>query len=256
MNKPQENNELQKNEENSNNNFNEFNFILNRSESVDKLKHINNKVKEIDYTYSSEDNYSDEILYYLTQRIDKINQYKYNYSLNNSNSNFKIYNVIYTNDIDAFYQYELIKKEVHNHKKAFNVHEHRKISFGEENRQMHRRKFHNNNSNTNNFHIKKYNERRNSSVGMNHRFFEEKRNRNKVKIGGILEFDNNNKIDDSNDLDMNNNESGSDINKSMDNIISSGIFGIKRQNHFFNKGLSSYQPFNKVETKNYKEDND
>ena len=64
---------------------------------------------------------------------------------------------------------------------------------------------------------------------MNHRFFEEKRNRNKVKIGGILEFDNhNNNIDDSNDLDMNNNENGSGTNRSMDNIISSEIFGIKR----------------------------
>ena len=92
---------------------------------------------------------------------------------------------------------------------------------------------------------------------MNHKFFEEKRNRNKVKIGGILEFDNhNNSIDDSNDLDMNNSENGSGTNRSMDNIISSEIFGIKRSNNFFNKGLSSYQPSNKVENKNYKEDND
>ena len=70
------------NKENENNSMDEFNFILNRSEKIIKMKNINNKVKEINYTFSSEENYSDEILNYLTQTIDKINQYKYNLSLN------------------------------------------------------------------------------------------------------------------------------------------------------------------------------
>ena len=77
MEKSKDNNLSNINEEKENNSMDEFNFILNRSEKIIKIKNINNKVKEINYTFSSEENYSDEILNYLTQTIDKINQYKF-----------------------------------------------------------------------------------------------------------------------------------------------------------------------------------
>ena len=153
----------------------DFKFILERSETIDKIKSIDNKVKEINYTYTSESDFSDEILYYLTQKIDKINQYKHNLALANSNSknNFKITNINFTTEIDALNQYECIKNEVHYNQKAFNVHEHRKIPYEEENRQNFRRRFNDNKfSNNNNYN------KRNASVDVSYRYRKEDSQKN------------------------------------------------------------------------------
>ena len=235
MKKPEENDLLQikKTDINNDDDLEEFNFILKRSENVVKINHVNNKVKEIDYTYSSNDNYSDEIVYYLTQKIDKINQYKYNKFLNNSNNNFKIFNVNYTTDIDIFYQYELSKREVHYNQKSFNVHEHRKIPYEEENRQLHRRQ----NPSSNNFYANElqkhiYNNRRNASVDDKNRFFdEEEKNKDKIKIGEIPEFINNNST--INNLHYLNDEKGDDTNRNLDNINIRGHLGNKLRKSFF-----------------------
>ena len=234
MKKPEENDLLQikKRDVNNDEDLEEFNFILKRSENVVKINHVNNKVKEIDYTYSSNNNYSDEIVYYLTQKIDKINQYKYNKFLNNSNNNFKIFNINYTTDIDVFYQYELSKREVHYNQKSFNVHEHRKIPYEEENRQLHRRQ----NLDNNKFYANKlekhiYNNRRNASVDDKNRFFgEEEKNKDKIKIGEIPEFINNNTISNLNYL---NDEKGDDTNRNLDNINIRGHLGNKIRKIFF-----------------------
>ena len=81
-----ENSNILKNKSNTND-LDDFSFILNRSEKIDKIINIDNHVIKLDYTYTSESNYSDEVLYYLTQTIDKVNQFKYNNSINNTNSN-------------------------------------------------------------------------------------------------------------------------------------------------------------------------
>lgn len=247
MKKYEENKLSTSNKEEIINNSDEFNFILNRSENVIKINHINNKVKKINYTYSSKENYSDEILYYLTQKVDKINQYKYNHSLNNSNNNFKIYNINYKTDIDVFYEYELTKKELYNHKHAFNVHEHRKIPYEEENRQLNRRKFYNNNNiYQNKYHKYNYNNRRNASVDVYKSFNdeEEEKNINKVKLGGIPEFINNNRNEyKEKNLHIINDHFKDEVNRSMDDINIRGYPRIKKNNLFYNDEITSYNPF-------------
>ena len=140
-----ENSNILKNKSNTND-LDDFSFILNRSEKIDKIINIDNHVIKLDYTYTSESNYSDEVLYYLTQTIDKVNQFKYNNSINNTNSNnnFQIYNSNYIKNIDVSFQYESLKRDVYNNPKAFNIHEHRKIPYEEEKRENQRRRFHNN----------------------------------------------------------------------------------------------------------------
>ena len=59
--------EENKNEKASENSLKDFEFILNRSKNIKKIVEIDNPVKIIDYTYTREEPYSDEILYYLTQ---------------------------------------------------------------------------------------------------------------------------------------------------------------------------------------------
>ena len=250
MKKTEDNRAQQIKAEKNNNDSNEFNFILKRSENVVKIKNINNKVKKLDYTFSSEENYSDEVLDYLTQTIDKKNQYKYNNFLNNSNNNFIIYNTNYLNDIDAYYQYELIKREIHNNQKAFNVHEHRKIPYEEQNRQLYRRTFNSNNNNyyKNQSHRYNYKNRRNASVNLYNRVNEEEdRNRDRVRVGGIPEFTNNNNHN--HNFHNVNDEYEYNGNRSMDNI-----FGEEKRRNFGNHGLTSYIPFHKGKIKNFKED--
>ena len=66
---------------------------MNRSKNIGKIIDIKSQIKHLDYKYTREESYSDDILYYLTQLNDKINQYKYNTFLSNSNqnSNFLLY---------------------------------------------------------------------------------------------------------------------------------------------------------------------
>jgi hypothetical protein len=255
MKKTEDNRAQQIKAEKNNNDSNEFNFILKRSENVVKIKNINNKVKKLDYTFSSEENYSDEVLDYLTQTIDKKNQYKYNNFLNNSNNNFIIYNANYLNDIDAYYQYELIKREIHNNQKAFNVHEHRKIPYEEQNRQLYRRTFNNNNNNYYKNQTNRYNykNRRNASVNSYYRVNEEEdRNRDRVRVGGIPEFTNNNNHN--HNFHISNEEYEDNRNRSMDNINYRENFGNKKRRNFGNHGLTSYMPFREEKIKNFKED--
>ena len=254
MKKIQENNLLQTKEQNNNNYMDEFNFILNRSEKIFKIKNINNKVKEINYTYSSTENYSDEILNYLTQTIDKANQYKYNHSLNdsNSNNNFKIYNTDYITDIDAFYQYELAKRKIHYNKKAFNVHENRKIPYEEQNRQFHRRNFNDRNYQNNHYNNNNNNNRRNYSVDIYKRGMNEgKGYSNKEKVGGIPEFRKNDDINNMNEI--NNNYQDHDRNQSLDRInFGNNFHNINRQK-FFRPGLISYNNSYVVRKNNFNE---
>ena len=248
MKKTEDNRAQQTIAEKNNNDTDEFDFILKRSENIVKIKNINNKVKKLDYTFSSEENYSDEILNYLTQTIDKKNQYKYNNFLNNSNNNFIIYNTNYLNDIDVFYQYELVKREIHNNQKAFNVHEHRKIPYEEQNRQLYRRTFNSNNNNyyKNQTHRYNYKNRRNASVNSYNRVNEEEdRNRDRVRVGGIPEFTNNNNHN--HNFHNANDEYEYNGNRSMDNI-----FGEEKRRKFNNHGLISYIPFHKGKIKNFK----
>ena len=248
---------MEKKEEYKNDDLDEFKLILERSETIDKIKNINNPVKKFDYNYSSEADYSDDISYYLAQTIDKINQCKYISSLNNSNpnNNFKIYNINYTTDIDAYSQYESKKLEVYYNKKAFNVHEHRKIPYEEENRQFHRQRYNNDNNffhNNRNQKYNNYNNKRNLSVDINNRFRnKENNNEDKVKVGGIPEFRNHN----DNNLYSNreNRVSKDDRNNSLDKInIKETI--INKRIYSNNDGLTSYNPFHKPEKKYYKED--
>ncbi len=246
---------MEKKEESKNSDFNEFNFILNRSETIDKIKNINIPIKQFNYSYSSESDYSDNILYYLTQTIDKINQYKYISSLNNSNqnNNFKIYNTNYTTEIDAYFQYESKKLEIYYNQKAFNVHEHRKIPYEEENRQFHRKKYNNKDF----FHINKnleynYNYKRNLSVDVNNRFNKKNNNNiDKVKVGGIPEFRNNN--DNSLYTNREDKESKDKLNKSLDKINIKGTF-LNKKIYSINDGLTTYDPFHTFEKKYFKED--
>ena len=221
----------------------DFKFILDRSETIDKIKSIDNKVKEINYTYTSESDFSDEILYYLTQKIDKINQYKHNLAVTNSNSksNFKITNISFTTEIDELNQYESIKNEVHYNQKSFNVHEHRKIPYEEEDRQNFRRRFNNNRFSHNN-NDDNYN-KRNASVDVSYRHRREDSQKN---YGGRFHNFNYNIPRQARDY-------------SNEQRRSMGATHIGRFNGYknsYNNNLITYNPFRKNLRKNYEDDNE
>ena len=221
----------------------DFKFILDRSETIDKIKSIDNKVKEINYTYTSESDFSDEILYYLTQKIDKINQYKHNLALTNSNSksNFKITNMNFTTEIDALNQYESIKNEVHYNQKSFNVHEHRKIPYEEEDRQNFRRRFNNNRFSHNN-NDDNYN-KRNASVDVSYRHRREDSQKN---YGGRFHNFNYNIPRQARDYS----------NEQRRSMGATHIDRFNRYNNSYNNNLIAYNPFRKNLRKNYEDDNE
>ena len=241
---------MENKEQNNKNELNDFKFILERSETIDKIKIIDNKVKEINYTYSSESDFSDEILYYLTQKIDKINQYKYNLSLKNlsSKNNFKITNVNYTTEINAINQYEYIKKKVHYNPKAFNVHEHRKIPYEEENRQNFRRKFNNNkfSYNNNNFHRNNNYNKRNASVDVSYRYRKEEsqKNMNEKFHNFRNELNNNN-------IKSPGREHSYEQRKSVNTTHIGRFDGNKNS---YNNNLTTYNPFIKSLKKDFEDD--
>lgn len=246
---------MEKKEQNDNKELNDFNFILERSETIDKINIIDNKVKEINYTYLSESDFSDEILYYLTQKIDKINQYKYNLSLKNlsSKNNFKITNVNYTTEIDAINQYEYIKKNVHYNPKAFNVHEHRKIPYEEENRQNFRRKFNNNkfsyNNNNNNFYRNNNYNKRNASVDVSYRYRKEENQKNmNEKFHNFRNELNNNYIS---LLKSPHREHSYEQRK---NLNASHIGGFDGNKNSYNNNLTTYNPFIKNLKNDFEDD--
>ena len=229
---------MDKNAQNVHSELDDFKFILERSETIDKIKSIDNKVKEINYTYTSESDFSDEILYYLTQKIDKINQYKHNLALANSNSknNFKITNINFTTEIDALNQYECIKNEVHYNQKAFNVHEHRKIPYEEENRQNFRRRFNDNKfSNNNNYN------KRNASVDVSYRYRREDSQKN---LGERFNNFNYNIQRQSRDYSY-------EPRRSIDATHISRFNGNKNS---YNNNLTTYNPFRKSLKKNFEDD--
>ena len=221
----------------------DFKFILDRSETIDKIKSIDNKVKEINYTYTSESDFSDEILYYLTQKIDKINQYKHNLALTNSNSksNFKITNISFTTEIDELNQYESIKNEVHYNQKSFNVHEHRKIPYEEEDRQNFRRRFNNNRFSHNN-NDDNYN-KRNASVDVSYRHRREDSQKN---YGGRFHNFNYNIPRQARDYS----------NEQRRSMGATHIDRFNRYNNSYNNNLIAYNPFRKNLRKNYEDDNE
>ena len=231
----------------------EFDFILKRSKNINKIKIIDNPVKKIDYTYSREESYSDENLYYIKQLIDKINQTKYNYSLNNPNlnSNFQIFNYNYTNEIDAFFEYEFLKNEIHNSKKAYNVHEHRKVPYDKEIMNGKRRNtkfFEGNKNNTfKKINFNNINNRRSISYDKynNNQFRHNSltdvdKNKDKIPIGVNKEFKGN--CYDNDDSD-----------NSMDNINEKNKRRYKKRKDYCS-GLTTYDPFPKKKKKKYKED--
>ena len=246
-----ENSNILKNRSSTNDldDLDDFSLILNRSGKIDKIINIDNHVIKLEHTYTSESNYSDEVLYYLTQTIDKVNQFKYNNSINNTNSNnnFQIYNSNYIKNIDVSFQYELLKRDIYNNPKAFNIHEHRKIPYEEEKRETQRRRFHNNQF----FHKKnsKYNYKNNRNPSFDYH----EKNRDKVKIGRIPEFmdNNNNAFTDSQNEEIENNR-----NKSSDRINYNGYFGNNRRKNLYNDDITSYNPFQKSKVKNFQEDDD
>ena len=221
----------------------DFKFILDRSGTIDKIKSIDNKVKEINYTYTSESDFSDEILYYLTQKIDKINQYKHNLALTNSNSksNFKITNINFITEIDALNQYESIKNEVHYNQKSFNVHEHRKIPYEEEDRQNFRRRFNNNRFSHNN-NDDNYN-KRNASVDVSYRHRREDSQKN---YGGRFHNFNYNIPRQARDYS----------NEQRRSMGATHIDRFNRYNNSYNNNLIAYNPFRKNLRKNYEDDNE
>lgn len=241
------------NDNSSKNTLKEFEFILNRSKNINKIVEIDNPVKKIEYSYTREENYSDEILYYLTQLTDKINQTKYNLSLNstNYNSNFHIYDLNYTTEIDIFYQYELFKNDIHNNSKSYNVHEHRKVPFENEIKNGKRRIYQNFEEKNNYF--KKINANRRSETYdkyykkpiKNNSLTDNDKNEDKVLLGEIKEFKDNN---------IENEDSDSDI--SMDIAIEKKKKRYKkRKRKEYCEGLTTYDPFHKKKKKSYKEDN-
>ena len=230
-----------------------FEFILNRSKKILKKKEINEPIKIINYTYTREESYSDDIIFYLTQLNDKINQQKYKYFLSNLNqkSNFQVYNMNLTTDIDVFYNYEYFKNEMNNNEKAYNLHEHRKIPFEAENTHGRRRTYKNPEENkfkkiNNNYnHKKSVSVDRNNYKNFRSNFLsDEDKNKDKVMVGGINEFK----------KEKNNyNEDNEDI--SMDNIYSNKNNSKKyKKRKDYCSGLTSYDPFRKKKKKKYKED--
>ena len=228
---------MEANETINNKDLDDFKFILARSETIDKIKLVDNKVKQLNYTYSSESDFPDEILYYLTQKIDKINQYKYNLLLANSSSkNFKITNVNFTTEIDALNQYDFIKNEVHYNQKAFNVHEHRKIPYEEENRQNFRRRFHDNrfsnnynhNFNKSNNNYNRYN-KRNASVDVSHRYRKEESKKNMGERNHNF------------NIKRDNRGYSNEERRSSENQHKSGFFN--KNYNSYNNELTAYNPF-------------
>ena len=230
----------------SQNSLKDFEFILNRSKNIGKIIDIKSQIKHLDYKYTREESYSDDILYYLTQLNDKINQYKYNTFLSNSNqnSNFLLYNLNYTTEIDAFFEYEYFKNEIHNNPKAKNVHEYRKVPFEEEIRGKRRNYLNNERNKYNNFKKLNFDNRRslsfdkfNNNSFKNNYVTDYEKNRDKVFFGGIKEYKSNYKENDK-----------------------EGYYNMDNQNNRRKKrkdyctGLTSYDPFRKKKKKNYKED--
>jgi len=226
----------------------EFDFIINRSKKVKCVKTINNPIKAIEYAYSREESYSDEKLYYLTQLIDNMNQYKYINSLINKkqNSNFKVYDSNFITQIDALFEYELFKNEIHDNKKAYNVHEHRKIPYDEEIRHEKRRnyKFEEKNNIKNTYEnrrsvsydrFNKYNFKDNWNTDI-------EKNKDKIPIGFNNEYKSNN-ADNRNDHK----------DKSMDKCFRWNKENKKKD---YCSGLTSYDPFHKKKKKTFKEDLD
>ena len=226
----------------------DFDFILNRSKTVKCVKTIDNPVKEIEYTYTREESYSDEKLYYLTQLIDNMNQYKYINTLINKkqNSNFKVYDSNFITQIDALFEYELFKNEIHDNKRAYNVHEHRKVPFDEEVRHGKRRNY---KLEEKNFNKNTYDKRRSVSYdSLNKNRFKDnwntdiEKNKDKIPIGFNKEYK-------SKDVDNKNDNKD----KSMDKCL-----GLNHKNRTkdYCSGLTSYDPFHKKKKKIFKEDFD
>ena len=232
--------------EESKNSLKDFEFILNRSKNIKKVIEINNPVKNLNYIYIREESYSDDILYYLTQLNDKINQYKYRSSLSNlnQNSNFHIYNLNYTTEIDAFFEYEYFKNDIYHSKKAYNVHEYRKVPFESEIKGK-RRNYQNyeGNKSSNIKKLKFYNRRSisfdkfNKSSINNNYITDYEKNKDKVFFGGIKEYKSN---DNKNDEELYYNM---DYKKNRRN-----------QRKEYCTRLTSYDPFYKKKKKDYKED--
>ena len=255
--------EENKSELKTNNDLKDFDFILNRSKKVNKIIELNNPVKKIDYTYTKDEPYSDEILFYLTQINDKINQYKYALSLNNSNqkSNFRIYDLNYTTEINAFYEYEFLKNEIHNNPKAYNVHEHRKVPFEEETRHAKRRNYR---DTMNKNYFKKNNYNYNNSYGNRKSISYDKSKQNSFNKSYVTDYEkNNNKVpygvtkeyksnhNDEYDIFIKyENDDSRDY--SMDKVFQKNSRRNKRKEYC--SGLTTYDPFRKKKKKNYKED--
>ena len=226
----------------------DFDFILNRSKKVKCVKTINNSVKKIEYTYTREESYSDEKLYYLTQLIDNVNQYKYINAMINKkqNSNFKVYDSNFITQIDALFEYELFKNEIHDNQKAYNVHEHRKVPYDEEKRLGKRRNY---KLEEKNFIKNSYDNRRSvSDDRFNKNRFKDnyntdtEKNKDKIPIGFNKEYKSNNvdKVNDNKD-------------KSMDKYLENNH---KNRTKDYCSGLTSYDPFHKKKKKTFKEDFD
>lgn len=226
----------------------DFDFILNRSKKVKCIKTINNPVKSIEYSYTREESYSDDKLFYLTQLIDSINQYKYNNTVLNKkqNSNFKVYDSNFITQIDALFEYEFYKNEIHDNKKAYNVHEHRKVPFDEEIRHGKRRNY---KFEEKNFAKNIHNNRRSVSYDrFNKNQFKDiwnsdiEKNIDKIPIGVDREYKSNNADNEYNNKD-----------KSMDKGLR---WNQKNRKKDYCSGLTSYDPFHKKKKKNFKEDFD
>lgn len=222
----------------------DFDFILNRSKRPINIKNINEPIKIINYTYTREESYSDDIIYYLTQLNDKINQQKYKYFLSNPNkkSNFQVYNLNFTTDIDVFFEYEYFKNNIYNNEKAYNVHEHRKVPFEVENKHGKRRNYKNFEENKFQRISYNFNKRRtvsedkyNKNSFRNNSIINEDKNNDKVIYDGINEFINFQNVD-------NDDNSASKKNKRSN----------KRKEYCTR--LTSYDPFYNKKKKKFKED--
>ena len=234
----------------------DFDFILKRSKKEIIIKDISEPVKKINYTYSREESYSDDIIFHLTQLNDKINQYKYKYYLSNSNknNNFQVYELNITTDIDVFYEYESFKNDIYNNVKSYNLHEHRKVPFGVENKHGRRRNYKHfeenkfqrigyNLNNRRSVSVDKYNKNRNNYITDI-----EKNNNDKVMYGGINKYknfqnnDNNNDDNDNDDNDNDNDDGRMNNNKKFN----------KRKDYCTR--LTTYDPFHKKKKKKFKDD--
>ena len=227
----------------------DFDFILNRSKKILKIKEIKEPNKKINYTYTREENFSDDVIFHLTQLVDKDNQLKYKHFLSNSNnnSNFQVYDINLTTGIDVFFAYEYFKSEIYNNEKAYNVHENRKVPFEVENRHGKRRNYKNfeekrfrkmsyNFNRKKNLSEDKYNKNRLTGNS----FVDEENNEDKVMIGGIKEF--------KNEKDNYNEDN------SMDNIHFNKNNKKSKKRKEYCSRLTTYDPFKKKKKKQYQED--